>query len=370
MFSKFTLMLDTKKIMNGNDLIKNIYYLKRENNVHRENAITFSCLGKLMSTNGLELDKWKKDIDRLIREAVKEREVSHCPLIIGLAESGIVPSALFHQALREQQIQADWVCSTRRPSHGIHFSESHSHAPDHTLPLPCHPPTELWFAEDEITTGRTVLRLALSLCETMNVRQVRFFAIADARSASHADQFRSVLKNHGIECSVHTLFHLKQRDGDHHNNALVLVENALQETRISESEENFENSWHFPRQRPALQSQSDVVFPDRSLRTGGMETGKNGTILAVGEAIDMAVRLVQAHPCLSFRHVTLSPWETDGKNIFNRLDIGEKYYLYNYHTLGSPLYVLNDPIDDDVGIRIESLLTDKGFPVEHLVLNS
>lgn len=352
--------------MNGTDLRKNIYYLKRENNVHRENAITFSCLGKLMSTNGLELDRWKRNIDHLIREAVKKKEVSLYPLIIGLAESGIVPSALFHQALREQQIPADWVCSTRRPSRGIHFSESHSHAPDHTLPLPCHPPTELWFTEDEITTGRTVLRLALSLCGMMNIRRVRFFTIADARSESHSDQFRSVLKDHGIECSIHALFHLKQRDGDCHNNDLVLMEDRLEETRINESGENSEYSWHFPRQRPALQSQPDAVFPFPS-RT--LKTGEKGTILAVGEAIDMAVRLVQANPCLSFRHVTLSPWEIDGKNIFSRLDIGERYYIYNYHTLDSPLYVLNDPIDDDVGIRVERLLTERGFSVEHLVLN-
>ncbi|MDM8550594.1 phosphoribosyltransferase domain-containing protein [Desulfobacterales bacterium HSG2] len=348
--------------MDRSNLTKDIYHLRRENNLHRQHAITFSCLGKLGSANHPELHRWKRYLQILIRESLNERSVSQYPFIIGLAESGIVPSALFHQLLREQGIHAGWICSTRRPSRGIHFRESHSHGPDHILPLPSRQPTELWFVDDEITTGRTLLRLALNLCRMTDVRQVRFFAIADTRSFSHAGQFGPILENHGIAHSVHTLVQLKQRNGGDQN-AGTLLEDSHQEIRMSVPDETPESDWHFPRQRPGLRNQSDtpVLFSDSlPIRING-----KGSILVVGEAVDIALRLVQLNPLLSFRHVTLSPWETDHINIFSRLDIFGKYYLYNYHDLSPPLHILSDPIDSEIGTEVGRLLAEKGFRVEH-----
>lgn len=349
--------------MKNFDLTKDIYHLKRENNLLRQQAISFSCLGKLGFTNHPGLHQWKRYLQILIRESLNERSVSKYPFIIGLTESGIVPSALFHQLLREQGIHAGWVCSTRRPSHGIRFRESHSHGPDHILPLPRRQPTELWFVEDEITTGRTLLRLALGLCQMTDVRQVRFFAIADTRSFSHADQFRVILEDHGIAHSVHTLVQLKQRNGE--QNTGTLLEDIRQEIRMSVPDGTPESAWHFPRQRPGLRNQTDppLLFSDSlPIRING-----KGSLLVVGEAIDLAVRLVQLNPLLSFRHVTLSPWKTDHKNVFSRMDILGKYYLYNYHDLSPPLYLLSDPIDFEIGIEARRLLAEKGFIAESLL---
>lgn len=338
------------------DPAKDVYCLKRENNIHRQNAMTFSCLGKLCSISNSELSKWRTCLRGLIQESMNESDILQCPLIIGLAESGIVPSAIFHQSLRSEGIRAQWVCSTRRPAFGIRFIESHSHSPDHILPLPSHQPSELWFVEDEITTGRTVLNLALSLCCLTNVSRVRFFAIADIRSIANIVKFQRILDGHGISHSSHTVV----RFGPGHESQVSDISEKKLNNRVSVSGKKPDSGWYFPDQRPALFNQLDIAIdlPD-NLR---------GSLLVVGEAIDIGLKLVQMNPGLSFHHVTLSPWEIDGKHIFSRLEIGKDYYLYNYHNLKAPLHILSDPIDTHIGIEVENLLLEKGFHVRRLAL--
>ncbi len=270
--------------------------------------------------------------------------------------------------LRKKGIHADWICSTRRPSSGIIFTEKHSHAPDHILPLPCYQPTELWFVEDEITTGKTVLHLALKLCEIMNIRQVRFLAIADIRSISHKSIFHSVLKDHGIEYSLHSMVtqnpkNIIQRYEDiksgNKNQLIRLPDSFSQKQNLNILYSHHEAGWHLPHHRPALRNQG-------ALKLHFKIPLLQGTLIVVGEAIDIGLRLIRDNPYLSFRHVTLSPWETDKKYIFNRLDIAGKYYLYNYHNLKSPLYILNDPIDAHIGAELKERLSEKGFAAEYL----
>ena len=384
--------------MNKPRMSEDICFLKRENNPRRQSAVTFSCLGKLRSADASLLSQWKIRLGDMIRQAMNGNGVPRFPLVIGLAESGIIPSALFHQILREQGIHAEWICSTRRPANGIHFKESHSHGPDHILPLPCRQPEELWFVEDEITTGKTVLRLALSLCEVLNVRRARFFAIADTRCSEDANRFEMLLNDHGIGHSVHTLLRFGKETSSLPPSKGDFEESLLEggaggcagksEIRISESEtktsslppskgeseetsslspskedlKGSEANWHFPEQRPALRNQLDVSlsvskrFPIRKTETG--------TLLVVGEAIDIALKIIQEYPSLSFRHVTLSPWQMDGKHIFKRLDICGTYYLYNHHHLKSPLYVFSDPIDTHIGTEVAKLMIRKGFVVK------
>ncbi len=339
-------------------LARDIYHLKRENNSRRQNAVTFSCLGKLKAINNSTLCRWKSYLEKLLRESLSEQGTSRHPLIIGLAESGIVISALFHQMLREKNICADWVCSTRRPSHGIHFRESHSHGPDHVLPIPCHRPSELWFVEDEITTGRTILRLALQLCHTMKVFRIRLFAIADTRSTDHADQFRSALHDHGIAHSIRTLIRFQHKDENFPAGSLLNNDDSPKNRMQIPDETRFKN-WHFPLQRPALRNLPDVILPV-------LNRGLQGALLVVGEAIDIGLKFVQENPELSLHHITLSPWKIDKRHIFSRLDISGTYYLYNYHTLVSPLYLLNDPIDNDIAAEAVNLLHEKGFSVRRI----
>mgnify|MGYP002779505971 CR=1 FL=1 len=186
------------------NLKEHIHWLQRDNNSRRQTAVTFSYLGKLKPTGRGELQECKNHLQSLLFQSILQNPVSKSPLIVGLTESGIIPSALMHQNAREQGIDAQWLCSTRRPAAGICFSESHSHSPNHILPLPQKQPTELWFVEDEITTGRTVLNLAIHLCSLLSVKYIRFFALADTRSKAQIDQFSSILASHSIYSSTHT----------------------------------------------------------------------------------------------------------------------------------------------------------------------
>lgn len=295
-----------------------------------------------------------------MNQALKEKGVSRYPLIIGLAESGIIPSALIHQILREKGVHAHWLCSTRRLACGVRFTEAHSHGPDHVLTMPHHKPTELWFVEDEITTGRTLLRLSTILCRTMNIRKVRFFAIADSRSIRHIAGFRTFLNKCHIDYTIHSLLRLAPPEED--RTSFISSENDVDEDK--NIEECFEDSgnWHFSNHRPALKNQLDITLPfPKNLR---------GSLLVVGEAVDIALRFVQMNPDLSFHHITLSPWLTDSMNIVNRLNIGEKYYLYNYHTLKPPLYIISDPVDEAIGDEARQILSELGLSAKHLILAS
>lgn len=339
---------------------RDIYHLKRDNNPRRKHALTFSCLGKLFPASKPVLKKWGKHLRIMLHQALQEKSISRYPLVIGLAESGLVPSAMIHQILREKGIHAHWLCSTRRPACGIRFTESHSHAPDHVLRLPHYPPTELWFVEDEITTGKTLLRLATALCNTMNIRQVRFFAIADSRNFRHIDRFKAILHRHHIEYTVHTMLRLSPPEED--MLSPINCESGI--GRQEPIEKCSENSkyWYFPYQRAAFQNQLDQNFP--------FPKNLKGSLLVVGEAVDIALRFVMMNPELSFHHITLSPWQIDGVNIVNRLTIGRNYYLYNYHTLKPPLYIISDPIDAAIGREAQRLLATLKLNAKHLILAS
>ncbi len=296
-----------------------------------------------------------------MQEIFQRTRMPKNPLVIGLTESGIVPSALVHQLLREQGVQAHWVCSTRRPSNGIPFTESHSHGPSHFLPLPPFEPMELWLIEDEITTGRTVLQLALTLCRLMSVRTVRFFAVADTRSADHGKQFHTILQDHGIDHSMHTMARFeaaREKESQAHQAQPAVGIEGSAPFPVIERENGHEAAWHRPDLRPALGAQLDHPPP--------LPMHLKGSLLVVGEAVDMGLHLVQANPFLSFRHVTLSPWKTNGKSIFKRLDILGKHYLYNHTSLNSPLFLLNDPIDQVIGEEVARLLAARGFRIEPL----
>jgi len=335
---------------------KDMYFLKRENNALRREAVSFSCLGKIESTGFSCLLRWKQYLSTLLHQILKNRGISAYPLVIGLAESGIIPSALFHQLLRENSFSSRWICSTRRPGSGICFTESHSHGPNHVLPLPERRPTELWFVEDEITTGQTLLRLSLSLCRHLHLHHVRFLAFADKRNAGGQKQFQSILRKEGVKFSIHTLAKENTSPFPDTENSICESNPAAEMPDISALHD--EKHWIFPEHRPALKERSDIRIP--------FAENLHGTLLAVGESVDMGMRIVQNNPSLELRHITLSPWEVDKRHIFSRMNIGGKYYLYNYHTLCPPLHVLCDPIDARTGVEALNLLSAKGFPVTFL----
>jgi hypothetical protein len=209
--------------------------------------------------------------------------------------------------------------------------------------------------EDEITTGRTVLHLSIKLCRHLEVDKVRFFAFADTRSERCKKRFNEILERTDIRYSFHVLARYKQ-NGEKEVN---LLEKEIDESVYCNGENGlmheFKTQWHMPHLRPALGNRADVSFEF---------TNKiQGSLLVVGEAVDLGLRIVQNNAKLAFHHVTLSPWKVDNINIFSRLDILNNYYLYNYRDLSSPLYILNDPVDEHIGNETYRILSQKGYDV-------
>ena len=353
-----------------------IHHLQRKNNPKRSSAVTFTWLGKLGAIDGQDVQACTQKLETLLIRSLSQIPASETPLIVGLAESGIILSSLMHQIALDRGMNAHWICSTRRSGVGIKFVESHSHGPDHVLPLPKGAPTEIWFVEDEITTGKTLFQVAVKLCGHFYIRKVRVFALADSRTPSEIERFNLALAYHDIRCLTETAIQLCN---DAQPDLLSYQQVSSQVPVVVEDDPFAVNSiasdWLFPSLRPALTSQSMV----RKLE---IDTGINrddrpfdhgvnkSCLLVIGEAVDIALGLVQRHPFLSFQQITLSPWKIDNSAISSCLEIGENYYLYNYEKLKDTVYILSDPIDRMVEKSAKESLLKVGIKAQELVVSS
>ncbi len=367
-------------------LLAETYALRRDGNPLRQSAMSFSCLGKVVSCDAACLERWGRALDPMIRNLRRSVSIGR-PLVVGLAESGIVPSALVHRNLIHIGADAGWICSSRRSGNGLAFVERHSHGKDHILPLPpeCHHPSpgpdhrpapwsELWFAEDEITTGQTLFHLCLSMCEALNIRTVRLLAFTDIRDEAQRRHFSRAMDAAHIRFSLHTV--LPEFDAANPQKEPVKPLFAAAETkgRRQSGYPDGADQWRLTRIRPARSVQ---IRPAMSAGASGW-TGSSqrtdaihpadlaGTILPVGEAVDLCLLLLAAAPGLRFRHITLSPWRAGHGVIRSRLDIGDRYYLYNPETLSGPLWILADPVDEKVADAALRTLGAAGYDARML----
>ncbi len=255
-------------------------------------------------------------------------------LLIGLTESGIVPSFLMHIEACRQGIPCDWVCSTRRTDiAGLPFQELHSHGPDHILPLPPEQAAEVWIVEDEITSGTTVKNLLRQIQEHLAAPVFRIFSFADSRSDEQKEDFFHQFSG----CGKRYLFHALA-------SAAELCSSA-----------------------PLDSVCKAAAYPADLLRSMAAQLGKadllrkkgGDHLLVVGEAVSTAALLVVAGVFRSFQHVTLSPWAVDHVNITSRMNFAE-YYLYNWQNTDKPVHLLHDQA---VGERVRRHLELKGATV-------
>ncbi|MBF0203494.1 MAG: phosphoribosyltransferase domain-containing protein [Desulfamplus sp.] len=400
-------------------MVKDFYHLKRDNNPHREDAFTLSCLGKLHPASRVDFLRCGGYLSGLLDEALFYKSVSHqlvnshqsvnnnavvsksvsqnsntvhhnsnslshnsnsvhhnkCLsgnrnddeiLIIGLTESGIIPALLMYLETLGRDLNTSILYSTRRPLSGIAFKETHSHGPDHILPLPDCKISEIWIVEDEITSGNTVCNLMVQLCEYLDISRVRIFAFADFRDSQQKSDFALKTAQDNIKCDVHTLSHIS--DFTRQNEKMIKSENQKinhasdrrflnkhLNTKHSLETEHFlkrealEN-WNLPEKRPSLAMKSGDFLDVNSWKLPP-EISK-GTILVIGESVDLAACFALANEDIMFQQISLSPWKVDNKSIFSRMSFAGKYYLYNYERLKDPalhpIFILCDPIDRDI----------------------
>ncbi len=342
-----------------------IHHLQRKNNPKRSSAVTFTWLGKLGAIGRQDIQACTQKLESLLIRSLTKTPVSKTPLIVGLAESGIVLSSLMHQIALAHEIDAHWICSTRRRGAGMKFVESHSHGPHHVLPLPDCAITEIWFVEDEITTGKTLFQVAVKLCDILKVRKIRVFTLADSRTPLEIARFNLALAYHDIRCLTEAALQIFK---DSQPDLLDYQQIPLAFEEDESSVSSIASDWLFPNLRPALKSQSTLSI-DMSDRPFDYDVNK-GCLLVIGEAVDIALGLIQNHPLLSFQQITLSPWKIDNSAISSCLEMGENYYLYNYENLKDPVYILSDPIDRMVEKSVKESLLKIGIKAQELVLLS
>jgi len=248
--------------------------VNRDLNPKRRFAVTFKHLGKLNPIDSSHL----QDLISCFSALADATSDCDAPAVIGLAESGIVPSFAMHQACLEQGRSPRWFCTSREDLGGLKFREPHSHAPHHYLPAKLFddPIDELWIVEDEITTGRTLANLLRCIGLTDKVQRVRVFALLDTRDANAAIGVRQMEVS--AECVLRS------------------CSNFWTESNPNSTSREFCDA---PRQ------------------------------LVIGESIAAALPSLLSGALPRLQHVTLSPWLTDGCHIISRQEPMPGYYLYN-----------------------------------------
>ncbi|MCC9608603.1 phosphoribosyltransferase domain-containing protein [Blastopirellula sp. JC732] len=253
--------------------------VQRDANPKRTHAITFEHLAKLGPINAIHLH----DLIECFRAFIDAPPSPSCT-VLGLTESGIVPSFAMQKACEAAGIDSEWRCSSRDDTGGLRFRESHSHAPEHFLPhnFLDQIGEELWIVEDEVTSGRTIENLLECVYDSSNIRKCRVFALLDARSEADRQRFDDL-------CQI--------RDWD------VTLQSIL-------------------RMAP-----SSVVLNKRRDPTSSAAPVTQHFV--VGESIAAALPSLLYGDLQGLQHITLSPWAIDGEHVVSRQSWDGCYYIYN-----------------------------------------
>ena len=248
-------------------LAAGVMKVRRDANPRRQHAVTFTHLGKLNPIEATHID------DMASCFATLANETSNCdsPCILGLAESGIIPSFAMHRASLANGRCSRWFCTSRNDQGGLKFCEPHSHAPHHFIPpeLFSLEIEELWIVEDEITTGYTLNNLLQCIRRNPRILRTRVFTILDTRDATEPATVQSILK-------IGSEF-----------------------WRTDDFDAIPGHFYEGPRQ------------------------------LVAGESIARALPSLMCGDLPRLQHVTLSPWMIDGRHILSRRELMPGYFLYN-----------------------------------------
>ncbi len=291
--------------------------IRRKNNSRRSQAIAFDHVGKLGVLKRQHLQDLRSAFANLLKRhrlpLVNASGFSPPTTVIGLSESGIVPSYAMATLLRsisrqtvsgrptdsEPSTKIDWICSTRNPANcegnAIEFQERHSHAPGHFLDDATIERTEggeFWVVEDEITTGQTIINLIESLIPRLHFPTIRIFALVDLRSESHQESFSNQLSDLGID-QVDCRALISQHDSP---DKFQLTAQTIDDEDISAE---------------VMPTQIKYVC---------------------GEQIADVLPWVDQSDEHGVRQFTLSPWEVDDETVRNRIEVGQRYHLYNAAT--------------------------------------
>jgi len=257
-----------------------IVVVRRRGNPHRKLALTFRHLGKLNPLQAGHL----QDLADCFRCLIGEWMPDQSPLIVGLAESGIVPAFAMQHACAMLSIASDWCHSSRNPCGDIRFVESHSHAPHHFLSTELvlrDDFSELWIVDDEITTGATLVNLIHSLSQIRLFKSVKIFTMMDNRPPASTAVFCSLGDSLGISIELLSLISFR---GDP---KFLPITNTTEATTSLP----IEFVW--------------------------------------GESISKALPLLLRAPEKSIQQVTLSRWMVDGIAIRRHQQLNEDYSVYN-----------------------------------------
>jgi hypothetical protein len=345
------------------------FHLERENNPHRKEAFTADFLGKICPVTSLELNVGTEYLTNLLEESLGTQPVVGDVLIIGLTESGVIPSILMQKNASRKGITNTLLSSTRRFSSGIVFTERHSHGPDHSIPIPQQNVTEVWLVEDEITTGLTIYEILSRFCYKLGIQRVRVFAFTDFRNKTQREELKSAALDLNIDCLFHSF--LSSNNANTTTKRTVKfscnVKTNLHFPKASMRDiESKAEAWHMPDMRSALKQQQNKTVGQLSRQFE--KTCQYCNVLVVGEAIDIATYLALDNPRIAFQHITLSPWKIDGSSIVSKVTFDNKFYLYNHENLNRNIFIINDPIDQLITSTIEKQLRGLGFIVKSFPL--
>ncbi|MBM9518291.1 phosphoribosyltransferase domain-containing protein [Desulforhopalus vacuolatus] len=343
----------------------NYFHIERENNPKRREAFTADFLGKISPVNNDNLLTGCECLETILKRSLKVQSAGENILIIGLTESGIIPSILMQKVARENGMTTALLSSTRRPStSGIVFTEKHSHGPNHSIPVPSPEISEIWIVEDELTTGNTVFEVLSRFCFQLKIKTIRIFALVDFRNKKQKKEAFIIAQSFDVKCIFQSFLVFTDTSFTDPKKILsttINTENSAPERKNRLKDIGHHDSWLMYKYRSALYEQHNKEDNDPNWHLS--DSFEDTTVLVIGETVDIATRLALKNPGFSFQHITLSPWKIDNASIVSRLDFDNKYFLYNYKNLSRMICILNDPIDKEISKIVKNKLEEYGFTV-------
>lgn len=259
-----------------------IRVVRRANNPVRDLAITFEHLGKLNPIGRKHLIDLVIAWDTIFDYNLADQP----PVVLGLTESGIIPSFAMHQTCLRHRQDSSWYITSRTKQSGVMFCEPHSHAPVQYVPEQmlrgsC---DNLCIVEDEITTGRTLCNLLVCLRKKLPLKAVRIFSLLDCRSKAARAEMMIVAKQLEINLTCKSLLNIDQ----------------------------------------------SLLYSGKFKTVAAELTGDDHNVrLVQGEEVGQSLFGLLADSDLRIQQITLSPWELDGHHVHSRQEIEPNYFSYN-----------------------------------------
>ena len=338
----------------------------RDGNPLRAHGWACSAFGKLAPVDAGAADALAAALVARLQAAAPLAPAQRV-LVLGLAESSLLPAWWVAQRLAAAGCQLELALSTRTDPQGtdpqgatcasggaqqqwLKFQEAHSHAPQHFLALPPGRFERLVVVEDELTTGRTLACLLAAVLAALPAPpplRIDVLALLDLRAAGAEAALGAHVHTHALATAAGTAAAPGALAALPLSALPPPLEGLPSAAAAAAAAAPLHELWR--RSGSGSSSGERCCAGGAAVRAALAASGARH-VLAVGEAVAAPLAAAVAEAAsggapASMRHVTRSPWAVDGSAIRQRHAFAPRarderaaaaasaaapYYIYNF----------------------------------------